>query len=79
MASWIVGSRLLSRVPEFRFSCIGEIRRIDGNLISRERTTALKDFDRARDYIRARPSVCATERCSSREQATRIVGSSEAR
>lgn len=57
-ASRIVGSRPLSRSREFRFSCIGEIRRIDGNLISRERTTALKDFDRVRGRIRARPSVC---------------------
>lgn len=44
MVSCIVGSWLLSRNREFRFSRIGEIRRIDGNLISRERTTALKDF-----------------------------------
>lgn len=43
----IAGSRLLSRSREFRFSRIGEMRRIDGNLISRGRTTVLKDFGRA--------------------------------
>lgn len=57
MVSCIVGSWLLSRNREFRFSRIGEIRRIDGNLISRERTTALKDF--AYIYVCITPaSVC---------------------
>jgi len=37
----------------------------------------LKDFDRARGRICVRSSMCA-ERCSSREQVMRVVGSGEA-
>jgi len=55
----IVGSRLLSHSREFLFSCIGEIRRIDGNLISRERTDGIERFrPRTPTYMCTPKHVC---------------------